>query len=80
VHALWNKRELKRQHRTVKKKQAIEVNKGREWIGGERIPNYTICTLQLGRDRNKVGIRFTSTCVETSALTNEWQHKVSLVL
>jgi hypothetical protein len=39
------------------KKQAIEVNKGREWIGGERIPNNTICTLRLGRDRNKVGIK-----------------------
>jgi hypothetical protein len=33
------------------------VNKGREWIGGEKIPNFTICTLKLGRDRNKVGIK-----------------------
>jgi len=27
------------------KKQAVEVNKGRAWIGGENIENNTICTL-----------------------------------
>ena len=32
------------------KKQAVEVNKGRSWIGGENIENNTICTLRLGRD------------------------------
>jgi len=39
-----NERKLKRQHLTAKK-QALEVNKGRSWIGGENIENNTICTL-----------------------------------
>ncbi len=39
------------------KKQAEQVNKGRVWKEGENTPKDTICTLRLGRDRNKVGIK-----------------------
>jgi hypothetical protein len=36
--------------------QAIQVNKGRHWNGGENLPKDTVCTLKLSRDRNKIGI------------------------
>jgi hypothetical protein len=39
------------------KKQAEQVNKGRVWHEGENIPKDTVCTLRLGHDCNKVGIK-----------------------
>jgi len=51
------------------KKQAEQVNKGRVWKEGENIPKDTVCTLYLGQDHNKVGIKkFTSACLEAGAL------------
>jgi hypothetical protein len=51
------RKEIEKAASDGQKKQAVEVNKGRSWIGGENIENNTICTLRLGRDRNKVGIK-----------------------
>ena len=39
------------------KRQAIQINKGRSWIEGNSISNGTVCTLRLGSDRNRVGIK-----------------------
>jgi hypothetical protein len=42
---------------TGQQKQAVQVNKGWHWNGGENIPKDTVCTLKLSRDRNKIGIK-----------------------
>ncbi len=48
----WNK-----QQQMDKKKQAVEVNKHRKWIGGETIPKGTVCLLKLSQDKNSVGVK-----------------------
>lgn len=52
-----NRETLEKEAAAGQKKQAVQVNKNRKWIGGEHITDGTICTLRLGRDRNKVGIK-----------------------
>jgi len=51
------RREMEQAAANGQKKQAVEVNKHRKWIGGETIPKGTVCLLKLGQDKNSVGVK-----------------------
>jgi hypothetical protein len=65
------------------KKQAIQVNKGRKWIEGNTVSNGTICTLHLGSNQNRVGIKDLPILVWKQAyyqkIGNVWYHLCSRV-
>ena len=50
-------REMEQTAANGQKKQAVEVNKHRKWIGGETIPKGTVCLLKLSQDKNSVGVK-----------------------